>query len=75
MMRFSTFDHRSHTFSSSDCDLAILELAEETPEFWEGVEGLVLVNDVPYLNDRVRVCGYPVGRSLRMEVLKVLEPT
>lgn len=46
-----------------DCDLALLEVEEEegAAAFWEGVEPLRLRRDLPALNDRVRVCGYPVG--------------
>ncbi|CAE7157123.1 DEGP9 [Symbiodinium pilosum] len=44
-----------------DCDLALLELVEEAPGFWEGVEPLSLSEDLCHLNDRVRVCGFPVG--------------
>ncbi|CAE7397597.1 DEGP9 [Symbiodinium natans] len=44
-----------------DCDLALLELVEEEPSFWENVEPLSLSEDLCHLNDRVRVCGFPVG--------------
>eukprot|EP00439_Symbiodinium_sp_Y106_P075568 s2152_g15.t1 len=44
-----------------DCDLALLELVEQVPDFWANVEPLSLSEDICHLNDRVRVCGFPVG--------------
>mmetsp|Transcript_105898 Transcript_105898/g.332041 ORF Transcript_105898/g.332041 Transcript_105898/m.332041 type:complete len:455 (+) Transcript_105898:1-1365(+) len=43
-----------------DCDLALLEVVDDGT-FWEGVEPLQLCRGLPFLNDRVHVCGYPVG--------------
>ncbi|CAE8639689.1 unnamed protein product, partial [Polarella glacialis] len=44
-----------------DCDLALLELIEGEEDFWEGVEPYRLCRELPGLNDKVHVCGYPVG--------------
>lgn len=45
-----------------ECDLALLEIiAEDAQSFWEGVKPLRMSTVVPSLNDRVRVCGYPIG--------------
>jgi len=43
-----------------DCDLALLDV-DEVELFWEALEPLQLCTTLPLLNDRVRVCGYPVG--------------
>jgi len=42
-----------------DCDLALLDV--EDGAFWDQVEPIPLCRSIPSLNDRVRVCGYPVG--------------
>ena len=34
------------------------------PDFWANVEPLSLSEDICHLNDRVRVCGFPVGGPL-----------
>lgn len=43
-----------------EADLALLQ-PEDSARFWDGVEPLELCPELPSLNDRVRVCGYPVG--------------
>jgi len=45
-----------------ECDLALLEVEPDAADaFWEGVHPWRLGSTIPSLNDRVRVCGYPVG--------------
>lgn len=41
------------------CDLAMLTVEEDV--FWEGLPPLAVVADVPQLDERVMVLGYPMG--------------
>lgn len=45
-----------------ECDLALLEvIGEDAGAFWQGIEPLHLCRELPSLNDKVSVFGYPIG--------------